>query len=103
MTRCCDKPDGAPCAHEPIPAVPTVPMPGWEHREQLLRRTAELHAALAKFTEQCMPMARAIADGYAQLTRQLREAGYLDDQDQPVKPADRPAWQSPYGPPKRRR
>ncbi|QFR00736.1 hypothetical protein F9278_36285 [Streptomyces phaeolivaceus] len=100
MTRCCDTPEGAPCAHD---TIPTVPMPGWEHREQLLQAAAELHTAITKFTESFMPMARALADSYAQFVRQLREAGYLDDQDQPVKPADRPAWQSPYGPPKRRR
>nr|WP_119589813.1 hypothetical protein [Streptomyces scabiei] len=74
-----------------------------EQREQLLKRSAELHAALAKFAESFVPVARALAESFAQLGRQLREAGLLDEDGQPIKAADRPAWQSPYGPPSRRR
>ncbi|UUU21692.1 hypothetical protein [Streptomyces sp. DSM 40750] len=74
-----------------------------EQREQLRQRSAELHAALAKFAESFAPVARAITESFAQLGRQLRESGLIDEDGQPVKPADRPAWQSPYGPPQRRR
>ncbi|MEH0426611.1 hypothetical protein QBB34_09810 [Streptomyces stelliscabiei] len=81
----------------------TTPQITDEQREQLLQRTAELHTALAKFAESFLPMARAIVDAYTQLGRQLRNAGLLDEEGQPVKPADRPAWQSPYGPAPRRR
>ena len=74
-----------------------------EQRETIVRQAAELHAAIAQLAESFIPVARAIVDAFNQLGRQLREAGLIDEDGKPVKPADRPAWQSPYGPPPRRR
>ena len=33
----------------------------------------------------------------------MKKAGVCDDHGKPLPPRDRPAWQSPYGPPRRRR
>ena len=74
-----------------------------EQREALARQTAEFHAAMARIAEVAIPAFRAIVDAFNQLGRQLREAGLLNEDGQPIKAADRPAWQSPYGPPPRRR
>ena len=73
-----------------------------EQRETIARQAAELHAAIAQLAESFIPVARAIVDAFNQLGRQLREAGLIDDDGKLIKAADRPAWQSPYGPPSRR-
>ncbi|MEH0650686.1 hypothetical protein QA995_14895 [Streptomyces scabiei] len=74
-----------------------------EQRETIARQAAELHAAIAQLAESFIPVARAIIDAFNQLGRQLREAGLIDDDGKPITRADRPAWQSPYGPPQSRR
>ncbi|MFU0241685.1 hypothetical protein ACKI1J_38845 [Streptomyces scabiei] len=73
------------------------------HRETIVRQAAELHAAIAQLAEHFLPVARAIVEAYNQLGRQLHQAGLLDEDGKPVQRSDRPAWQSPYGPPSRRR
>ena len=95
---CCNKPEGAICVHDTI-AVPKLTD---EQRDKIARQAAELHAAITQLAESFIPVARAIADAFNQLGRQLHAAGLIDDEGKLVKAADRPAWQSPYGPPSRR-
>jgi hypothetical protein len=73
-----------------------------EQREQLLHAVADLHAAVRQFAEACVPMVQAFAQQFTQVTKALQEAGYLDEAGKPAERPDRPAWQSPYGPPTRR-
>ncbi|MEH0657573.1 hypothetical protein QA860_07455 [Streptomyces stelliscabiei] len=80
-----------------------TPQPTDEQRETIARQAAELHAAIVQLAEHFIPVARAIVEAFNQLGRQLRDAGLLDEDGQPVKRTDRPAWQSPYGPPTKRR
>ena len=96
---CCDKPEGAVCVHDAI----TLPQLTDEQRDTIARQAAELHAAIAQVAASFIPVARAVVEAFNQLGRQLREAGLIHEDGQPVKVADRPAWQSPYGPPPRRR
>ena len=96
---CCDKPEGAICVHDVI----TPPQLTDEQREQLLRSVANVTAALRQFAEALAPAALAMGQEFAKLSQALQAAGYLDDDGKPIKPADRPAWQSPYGPPTRGR
>ncbi|WP_060888677.1 hypothetical protein [Streptomyces scabiei] len=96
---CCDKPEGAVCVHDAI----TLPQLTDEQREALARQTAEFHGAMARIAAVAIPAFQAIVEAFNQLGRQLREAGLIDEDGKPVKAADRPAWQSPYGPPSRRR
>jgi hypothetical protein len=70
-----------------------------EEREQLLLLTAELGAYLQQITAAVMPAFQAIAQGFAQLQSALQGAGLIDADGKPVRRTDRPAWQSPYGPP----
>ena len=44
-----------------------------------------------------------VAKAFEELARSLREAGLVTEDGRPVKRPDRPAWQSPYGPPRRGR
>lgn len=74
-----------------------------EQRDQLLRAVADLTAAFRQFAEACMPMVLAFAEQFAQATKALQEAGYLDEEGKPAERPDRPDWQSPYGPPRPRR
>ncbi|MGW2495865.1 hypothetical protein ACWCV2_15375 [Streptomyces pseudogriseolus] len=80
---------------------PTVDLTD-EQREQLLRNVAELHTALARFVEALRPQIEAAARAFADLGQQLRAAGLIDADGNPTARPDRPAWQSPYGPPRRR-
>ncbi|WP_086787366.1 hypothetical protein [Streptomyces caniscabiei] len=96
---CCDKPEGAVCVHDTI----TLPQLTDEQRDTIARQAAELHAAIAQLAESFIPVARAIVEAFNQLGRQLHAAGLIDDEGKLTKPADRPAWQSPYGPPQNRR
>lgn len=81
--------------------MPIEPQLTDEQREALLHNVTEVYASFAKFAEALVPQVRAAAETFAELGRQLKAAGLLDEDGNPVRP-DRPAWQSPYGPPKRR-
>lgn len=74
-----------------------------EQREQLLHNVAELHAAIGKFAQALWPQLQAAAKAFADLGRQLQDAGLIDADGKPTKRRARPAWQTPYGPPPRRR
>lgn len=73
-----------------------------EQREQLLRNVAEVHAAIDRFARALWPQIEAAAKAFAELGRQLQDAGLIDADGNPTARPDRPAWQSPYGPPQRR-
>ncbi|MFD3929709.1 hypothetical protein [Streptomyces sp. NPDC058614] len=57
---------------------------------------------IRKFAELVAPAILAAAANLTQAMEGLREAGFLDEDFKPIKPADRPAWQTPYGPAQRR-
>ncbi|MFE2912846.1 hypothetical protein [Kitasatospora indigofera] len=85
-------------------AIPMPPLPA--EREQLLRDLAALTAqcqttAIVMF-EALAPVARALVAQFAELQSALQDAGLLDADGKPTRRPDRPAWQSPYGPPTRR-
>ena len=48
------------------------------------------------------PAVQAMAERFKAIHQHLQDAGLIDQDGHPVKPVDRPAWQSPYGPPTRR-
>jgi hypothetical protein len=73
-----------------------------EQREQLLERIVTVVAEIRKMAELVAPAIVAAVTQLNQAMEGLREAGILDDDYKPIKAADRPAWQSPYGPPPRR-
>jgi hypothetical protein len=72
-----------------------------EEREQLLHTVATAAAELRKFVEAVLPAFQAAAEQAAQLFATLQNAGLIDEHGQPTKPTNRPAWQSPYGPPQK--
>ncbi|MGW4695180.1 hypothetical protein ACWEO1_22690 [Kitasatospora cineracea] len=88
------------------PALPTVPVLTDEQRDAVLRTIAELgavaQAIATAFVQAVIPAVQAAAQQLAALHRQMQDAGLLDADGKPVRAADRPAWQSPYGPPTRR-
>jgi hypothetical protein len=77
-----------------------------QQREDLLRDlaalTAQCQTTVTAMFEALAPVARALAAQFAELQRALQGAGLLDEHGRPVRRTDRPAWQSPYGPPRRR-
>ncbi|MFB7029653.1 MULTISPECIES: hypothetical protein [unclassified Streptomyces] len=52
--------------------------------------------------EQLRTALQAVADALTLFADHLRAAGLLDKDGHPTRRPDRPAWQSPYGPPPRR-
>ena len=70
----------------------------------------EAQAVLAEMQESLraafQPLLQRVADQFRQIKeafRHLPEAVGCDDCGKPPRPRDRPAWQSPYGPARRRR
>lgn len=71
-------------------------------RDALLRAAARFTANLQRAVEMLAPMYQALGEQLAQLQQILTAGGYLGPDGKPTRPTDRPAWQSPYGPPARR-
>lgn len=70
---------------------------------RLRTRIRELHLAVTAYMREC---ARALVPVMEQISKTheaLREAKVIDAQGRPISRPDRPAWQSTYGPPARRR
>jgi hypothetical protein len=88
-------------------AVLAVERGGDSERADLVR--AEARAVAAELGERIriafQPMAQAAVAALKQISesiKKLQQAGICDDRGKPVQPRDRPAWQSPYGPARRR-
>ncbi|MFB8242012.1 hypothetical protein ACFC58_36305 [Kitasatospora purpeofusca] len=88
---------------DPI-AVPAITD---EQRDAALEQCARAVAHFQDIARAVMPAVLAAAEqlgtALGQVVRQLQDAGLLDADGKPPRPADRPAWQTPYGPPTRRR
>lgn len=82
---------------EQQPTPPTV------DPEQVRAAVEQMRAALRAWAEAVAPAVRAMTETFARLAEELREAGVVDDQGHRPARRDRPAWQSPYRPPPRRR
>ncbi|MER5350616.1 hypothetical protein ABT093_09820 [Kitasatospora sp. NPDC002551] len=84
----------------------TAPTITDEQREAALEQCARLVAHIQEITKAAMPALLAATEqlgtALGQVVRQLQDAGLLDANGKPTRPADRPAWQTPYGPPGRR-
>jgi hypothetical protein len=66
-------------------------------------RIRQLQAAFQAYVEAVRPRMEEAGRALAQGFEALRQAGLVDHDCKPARPRDRPAWQSPYGPPRRRR
>lgn len=87
-------PDAMRCA----PDLPPTPM---LRRIVIHADTAAVAARLRHVNEAIQAMAEAVAPAAEAASRAL--AQFAEAMRQPVRPAGRPAWQSRYGPPQRRR
>jgi hypothetical protein len=67
------------------------------------RRAREALAAITAAFQALRPALERAARSAAAAMEQLKQAGVRDDHGKPVRVRDRPAWQSPYGPARRRR
>lgn len=69
----------------------------------VMEQLGRLRSAFDAYAEAVQPRiaeaARAIKQGF----QVMQQAGLCDDHGKPVRSRDRPAWQSPYGPARRRR
>ncbi|MGI5408689.1 hypothetical protein ACQEV9_18085 [Streptomyces chartreusis] len=83
---------GQPTEHQPLVSAAARVIAA-----ELAQRLGQLFAA---FTRALEPMARAAAAAMRQLDESLRTAGHHASSS---RRRDRPAWQSPYGPPSRRK
>ncbi|MET7811766.1 hypothetical protein ABZT26_13010 [Streptomyces sp. NPDC005395] len=70
--------------------------------ERVRAAVEQMRAALRAWAEAVAPAVPAMAEEFVRLAEHLREAGVVDEQGRPTR-RDRPAWQSPYGPPPRRK
>ncbi|MEU4172131.1 hypothetical protein AB0F46_35270 [Streptomyces sp. NPDC026665] len=75
-----------------------------------IEATAQLRETVARFAAGCQTAVRAYAEAMrpfveelARAVQALRDAGPIPEDGEPARRSDRPAWQSPYGPPARRR
>lgn len=64
---------------------------------------ARLQRGLQAYAEAVTPRLAEVGRAMRQAFEQMQQAGVCDDHGRPLPPRDRPAWQSPYGPPQRRR
>ncbi len=74
-----------------------------EHVQAAAERVREAQAAVTAFMHAYAEALRPVMEDLGRAFQTLCEAGLVDDDGKPVRHPDRPAWQSPYGPPKRRR
>lgn len=73
-----------------------------EERERLRAATDRMSASFREFIEALRPGLEAAAKALREVGEQLRAAGLVDDQGRVRPAAQRPAWQSPYGPAQKR-
>jgi hypothetical protein len=69
----------------------------------LTDRIRELQDAMTAFMRAYAETVRPVMEQVGRAFQTMREAGLVEDDGKPAKRPDRPAWQSPYGPPRRRR
>ncbi|MGW2170379.1 hypothetical protein ACWC1C_07585 [Streptomyces sp. NPDC001705] len=74
-----------------------------EARAAVAERAQELGRVVTDFMRALRPMAEAAAATLRQFAEALRTAGFTTPDNKPARRRDRPAWQSPYGPPPRRK
>ncbi|MFJ2515585.1 hypothetical protein ACIPEL_36210 [Streptomyces griseoviridis] len=72
-------------------------------REQLSKSVAVVAGELRKIVEAVEASVMTAFADLAEAMDALRKARVLGEDYKPIAPADRPAWQSPYGPARRRR
>lgn len=70
--------------------------------ERMREAQEAVNAFMRAFVEAVRPAVEQAAATLAEISRAAQAAGLLDEQGKPVERSDRPAWQSPYGPPTRR-
>ncbi|EDY43946.1 hypothetical protein [Streptomyces sp. SPB074] len=74
-----------------------------EPPRELSVRLTEVSTAIQDVTRAYASALRPALEEIARTIRALRDAGLIDQDGKPTQPRNRPAWQSPYGPPPRRR
>jgi hypothetical protein len=77
-----------------------APRPTPEELQAAARAFSE--AVVRAYAQAVRPALEALTKAFAEVHRALQEAAALDEDCRPVRRVDRPAWQSPYGPPPRR-
>ncbi|MFJ2567910.1 hypothetical protein ACIO02_34090 [Streptomyces sp. NPDC087568] len=96
-----------PDADKAPDAAPRSQHPTIEQTAEMLARIRALHTGIVRaYVAAARPLMDEVARALAALTatmRNLQEAGVIDELGKPARRRDRPAWQSPYGPPARRR
>ncbi|MFC8520780.1 hypothetical protein [Streptomyces sp. NPDC057257] len=88
-------------AEEPTPVPALTPLQQFAEQYRPVRQAYVqlVHA----YAEAARPVVEAAARGIEAYGRALRQAGLIDQHGRVVARPDRPSWQSPYGPPTRRR
>lgn len=83
------------------------PVPERTPLQQFAAQYRPLRQAYVQFVHAYAEAARAVVEAAARgieaYGRALRQAGLIDQRGRVVARPDRPSWQSPYGPPTRRR
>ncbi|WP_162466206.1 hypothetical protein [Streptomyces taklimakanensis] len=74
-----------------------------EQTELAATSLAEAADTLRRFFEALLPVTRAAAESMSAICRCLQDTDLTPHAGRPTRPGDRPAWQSPYGPPQRLR
>jgi hypothetical protein len=69
--------------------------------EQVEHVTRQLRAVTEAYRSMLATLAPAVAETCRQLHDALKSAGLLDKDGKPTTRPDRPAWQTPYGPPQK--
>ncbi|OQQ13011.1 hypothetical protein B0675_40040 [Streptomyces sp. M41(2017)] len=98
--------------HTELPAPDEAFMRAWQELQEQIRRVQierarrarEILDVLARtLYESVKPAVEEAGRNIARSLDSLKQAGVIDADCKPVRPRDRPAWQSPYGPARRRR
>ncbi|MEV2249376.1 hypothetical protein AB0I94_02265 [Streptomyces sp. NPDC050147] len=73
-----------------------------EHARALADRIREVQNAMTDLMHAYAEAIRPVMEELGRAFQTMREAGLVEDDGKPARRPDRPAWQSPYGPPTRR-
>jgi hypothetical protein len=93
------------------PVVDPEFAPAWQDMQEYIARiqaeriqlVTSAFEAMRRAFQQLAPAVQQAVSQTREALQNLPEAAGCDDCGKPARPRDRPAWQSPYGPPQRRR
>ncbi|MFF8656785.1 hypothetical protein [Streptomyces huasconensis] len=88
---------------QPVHGITNIVIYDEQSARALAERIQEFQEAMVALLRAYAEAARPLLEEVGRTFQTMRQAGLVEDDGKPGKGPDRPAWQSPYGPVRRRR